>query len=74
MWSKQLADGGRAVALVNRGAAATKMSVAWRDIGYPDALSASVQDLWTKKESAAKKGGYSAEVLSHGVVMVRVKP
>ena len=51
-----------------------KVSVAWIDIGYPDAVSANVQDLWTKKESSAVKGGYSAEVPSHGVAMIRVKP
>ena len=74
VWSKQLADGGRAVALVNRGAAAAKMSVAWREIGYPDALSASVRDLWAKKDAGKISGEYSAEVPSHGVVMVTVKP
>src|SRR6201996_214320 len=62
IWSKQLHDGSRAVALLNRGAAAAKISVAWSDIGYPEALSANVQDLWTKKESPAVKGSYSAEV------------
>jgi alpha-galactosidase len=74
VWSKQLQDGGRAVALLNRGAAAAKISVAWSDIGYPDAVSANVEDLWTKKASSMVKGGYSVEVPSHGVVMVRVKP
>jgi alpha-galactosidase len=74
VWSKQLQDGGRAIALLNRGAATAKISVAWTDIGYPDTLSANLQDLWTRKESLAMKGGYSAEVPSHGVVMVRVKP
>jgi alpha-galactosidase len=74
IWSKQLQDGGRAVALLNRGPVAAKISVAWTDIGYPDAVSASVRDLWTKKESSMVKGGYSVEVPSHGVVMVRVKP
>jgi len=74
VWSKQLQDGGRAIALLNRGAATAKISVAWTDIGYPDTVSANVQDLWTKKDSSAVKGGYSAEVPSHGVVMVRVKP
>jgi alpha-galactosidase len=74
VWSKQLQDGGRAVALLNRGAAAAKISVAWTDLGYPDTVSASVRDLWTKKESSMVKGGYSVEVPSHGVVMVRVKP
>ncbi len=73
LWSKQLADGGRAVALVNRGDSATKMSVAWREIGYPDGLTASVRDLWAKKD-AKVSGEYSAEVPRHGVVMVTVKP
>ncbi len=74
VWSKQLQDGGRAVALLNRGPAAATISVAWTDIGYPDAISASVRDLWTKKESSAVKGNYSVDVPSHGVVMIRVKP
>jgi alpha-galactosidase len=73
VWSKQLQDGGRAIALLNRGTAAAQISVAWTDVGYPDAISASVKDLWTEKE-ATVKGGYSAEVPSHGVVLVRVKP
>ena len=74
VWSKQLQDGGRAVALINRSPAEEKISVAWTDIGYPEAVSATVRDLWTKKVSAAVKGGYSAEVPGHGVVMVRVEP
>ena len=74
IWSKQLADGGRAVALLNRGKAAAKISVAWTDIGYPDTLSASVRDLWAKKDVGRKTGSYSAEVPSHGVVMVKVMP
>ncbi|MEO8737721.1 MAG: alpha-galactosidase [Edaphobacter sp.] len=74
IWSKQLADGGRAVALLNRGTAAAKISVAWSDIGYPNTLSASVRDLWAKKNLGRQSGEYSAEVPSHGVVMVRVMP
>lgn len=74
IWSKQLQDGGRAVALLNRGPAAAKMSVAWTDIGYPDALSASVRDLWAAKDTGKQSGGYSAEVPSHGVVMLTIKP
>ncbi|MDW5264766.1 MULTISPECIES: glycoside hydrolase family 27 protein [Acidobacteriaceae] len=74
IWSKQLADGGRAVALLNRSAASAKISVKWTDIGYPDTLSASVRDLWAKKDVGQKTGGYSAEVPSHGVVMIKVMP
>jgi alpha-galactosidase len=74
VWSKQLSDGGRAVALLNRGATAAKISVAWSDIGYPDTLTASVRDLWAAKDLPKQRGSYSAEVPSHGVVMVTVKP
>ncbi|GGG63587.1 glycoside hydrolase family 27 protein [Edaphobacter dinghuensis] len=74
IWSKQLADGGRAVALLNRSAAAANISVKWTDIGYPNTLSASVRDLWAKKDVGQKTGGYSAEVPSHGVVMIKVMP
>jgi alpha-galactosidase len=74
IWSKQLKDGGRAVALLNRGPAATKMTVAWTDIGYHESLSASVRDLWTAKDIGKQNGAYSAEVPSHGVVMITVKP
>jgi alpha-galactosidase len=74
IWSKQLADGGRAVALLNRGKAAAQISVKWTDIGYPDTLSASVRDLWAKKDMGQKASGYSAEVPSHGVVMIKVMP
>jgi alpha-galactosidase len=74
IWSKQLHDGSRAVALLNRGAAAAKISVAWSDIGYPDQLTASVRDLWAEKDLQKQRGAYTAEVPSHGVVMVTVEP
>ena len=74
VWSKQLADGGRAVALVNRGASPAKISAAWSDIGYPATVSATVRDLWAHKDVQKQTASYSAEVPSHGVVMVTVKP
>jgi alpha-galactosidase len=74
VWAKQLADGSRAVALLNRGTAESQMSVSWSDIGYPDELSASVRDLWAKKDIGKLKGAFSATVPSHGVVVIRVKP
>jgi alpha-galactosidase len=74
VWSKQLSDGGRAVALVNRSKETAKITASWTDIGYPESFSASIRDLWTKKEEKAVKGLYSADVPSHGVVMVRIKP
>lgn len=74
VWSKQLADGGRAVVLFNRGSSAATMSAAWTDIGYPTGISATVRDLWANKEVSGQKGSYSTPVPGHGVVMVTIKP
>ena len=73
VWSKQLADGGRAVALLNRSDKPTTITADWRDIGYPAKVAANVRDLWAHKDVGAKTGSYSAEVPSHGVVLVTVK-
>ena len=74
IWVKQLNDGGRAVALLNRSGGAKDMSVAWTEIGYPDSLPAAVRDLWAKKDLGRLKGSFAASVPSHGVVLVTVKP
>ena len=74
VWSKQLADGGRAVILLNRGASTASISADWSDIGYPSALKANVRDLWAKKDVGKFAANYTAQVPGHGVVMVRVNP
>jgi len=74
VWSKQLGDGGRAVALLNRGDAPGQISVSWTDLGYPQTLNISVRDLWAGKDLGAMKGSYSATVPSHGAVVVRLMP
>jgi alpha-galactosidase len=74
VWSKQLADGGRAVALLNRGDKPATLKADWTDLGYPATLSAAVRDLWAKRELGKEAGSISAEVPSHGVMMFRVTP
>jgi alpha-galactosidase len=74
VWSKQLSDGGRAVALLNRSSDEKKITVRWLDIGYPESLKASVRDLWSGKASEIASGNYSAAVPRHGAVVIRVKP
>ena len=74
VWMKQLADGGRAVVLFNRGPKAAELSLSWTDIGYPPHLSARVRDLWTGKDLGQLSGKFSAEVPSHDVLMVTIKP
>jgi alpha-galactosidase len=74
VWVKQLSDGGRAVGLLNRGAAEAEILVNWTDLGYPDHLKAAVRDLWEHKSAGSHKGSYSATVPSHGVVVVTILP
>jgi hypothetical protein len=74
VWVKQLANGGRAVVLFNRGRKSAKLSVSWTGIGYPPHLSAGVRDLWAGKDLGQLSGTFSAEVPSHGVVMVTINP
>ena len=74
VWAKQLADGSRAVALLNRGADESEITVKWTDIGYPENLPAFVRDLWARKNLGKRTGLFSAKVVSHGVVMVTIKP
>ncbi len=74
VWSKQLANGGRAVVLLNRSDSSKKMTATWQDIGYPASLQANVHDLWSHKDAGSFTGSYSADVPSHGVAFVTVKP
>jgi alpha-galactosidase len=74
VWSKQLKDGSRAVLLFNRGAASQRVSVVWEDIGYPHHLPAQVRDLWQHKDLGRFEGSFFADVNSHGVVMVTIRP
>ncbi len=74
VWARQLADGGRAVVLFNRGPKSQEISVSWSEIGYPQHVVAQVRDLWVHKDLGKLTGKFSAAVPSHGVVMITVKP
>ena len=74
VWSKPLAGGARAVILFNRGESEQEIAAQWSDLYYPDDLSASVRDLWEKRDLGKVKGKFSAKVAPHGVVMVTLKP
>ena len=74
VWSRPLADGSRAVILLNRGKTEAQVTVNWAEIGYPKTLEAKVRDLWQHKDTGAFKGSYSATVTGHGVVMVKITP
>jgi len=74
VWVKQLADGGRAVALLNRSGGEKRITVNWTSLGYPGHLKAQVRDLWAHQDVGLAEGSFSATVPSHGVVMITVRP
>jgi alpha-galactosidase len=74
VWARELADGSRAVILLNRGAQEARIAVQWPEIGYPATVAALVRDLWAHRDVGKLTGKYEAVVPAHGVVVVRVTP
>jgi alpha-galactosidase len=73
VWAKPLADGGEAIALLNRGAAPAQIAVNWSEAG-PKAGASKMRNLWTHKDQPVQADGYSATVPSHDVVLIRIYP
>jgi alpha-galactosidase len=71
VWTKQLADGSKAVGLFNRGEGSMPITAYFKDLGVGEA--AVVRDLWKRQDLGTFKESFTAEVPMHGVVMVRVK-
>ncbi len=71
IWVRDLADGSKAIALFNRGAAAADMTVNWSAAGFPSAPK-KAKDLWQGKNLKLKGSDYKASVPSHGVILLRV--
>ena len=71
VWMKPMADGSKVVGLFNRQRTTEQMNVKFNEIGIQK--SATVRDLWLKKDLGSFTDGFSAYVPSHGVVLVRIK-
>jgi len=74
VWARQLADGSRAVALLNRTGSEANITALWADIGYPSHLMAKVRDLWAHQDLGEMTNSFQAAVPSHGAVVVIIKP
>jgi alpha-galactosidase len=71
IWVRELADGGKAIGLFNRGHRALPITVRWRDLGYKQPPSA--RDLWTHQDLGKLPDPYTVTVVKHGVVMLRTQ-
>jgi alpha-galactosidase len=70
VYARPLADGGHAVGLFNLSAATAKVTAKWSDVGIHG--SHKVRDLWKHADLGAFKDEFSADVPSHGVVMIKI--
>ena len=76
VWAGPLAGGDTVVLFFNRNeGAATNISVAWGDLGWPPSRTVSVRDLWGRVDVGEASGAYVAVgVPVHGVALVRMRP
>lgn len=72
VWVKQLADGSRAVALLNRGTDTATMAVNWNELGLKDTKKIKVRDLCQHKKLGKHKNQFSTEVAGHSVMVVKI--
>ena len=70
IWVKPLSDGSKAVGLFNRGESELKITVNFKQIGAP--ASAKLRDLWQRKDLGTVQNAYTADVPTHGVVLLKV--
>jgi alpha-galactosidase len=73
VWSKPLADGSRAVALLNRSTSPAKITAYLSRVGLRTD-SATVRDLWAHADRGRVGRQYVVEVPAHAVVMVKMTP
>ena len=73
IWMKELSDGGRAVALLNRGEVPLDIAVTWSELGLSSSEALAVRDLWRHEELGKYKELFTASVPVHSVVMIKIK-
>ncbi len=72
VWAKRLAGARQtAVVLLDRTQATARITVRWEDIGLGTAP-AKVRDLWSHRDLGSFRGHYTAQVPSHGAVMLKI--
>jgi alpha-galactosidase len=70
VWSKQLANGDLALGLFNRSEGMTEVRAQWEILGLKGKHK--VRDLWHHTDLGPVRDYYSAEVPTHGVILVRI--
>jgi len=74
VWSGPISNDNIAVVLFNRGLFTKNITVNWEDIGLESGVSVLIRDLWEHNDVGIFSNAYTAEVVSHGIVMVKLMP
>lgn len=72
VWARPLADGAEAVGLFNRGATSAKITATISDLKLNGSFT--VRDLWAHADRGKLDQEFSANVPSHGVVLIKLQP
>jgi alpha-galactosidase len=73
IWDRELEDGSRALGLFNLDdLGASTLKVTWEELGLSGKQV--IRDLWRQKDLGEFEKAFEAEVRSHGVVFVRLRP
>jgi alpha-galactosidase len=71
VWARGLADGGRAVVLLNRGEVAARAEVTWDLVGGGRPDKALVRDLWERQDLGIRAEGYDVTLEPHSAALIR---
>lgn len=74
LWARELADGSRAVLLLNRGDAAQRVWLTWDEVGLDPIAAMTVRDLWGRADIGELDEGYDATLASHAALLLRISP
>lgn len=72
VWVRELADGGRAVVLLNRGERPARAEVTWDLVGGSRSDTALVRDLWQRQDIGRRTEGYDLPLEPHSAAMLKV--
>ncbi len=70
VWSRDLADGSKAVGLFNRGASAATVTANWSDLGLSGAKA--VRDVWRQQDLGVFGARFETQVPRHGAVLLQI--
>jgi hypothetical protein len=76
VWAGPLSGGSQAVLLLNRAESGSDpITVKWTDIGFSADKSATVRDLWARKDLGSFTGSYTSPNIDfHSVMFLKVTP